>query len=578
MSRLDDNTMHKEVSQESTAGPCDIYQPPVTEVCGMCGSTCPVPVLLVTCGHRFCLGCLEGFWHHLPNSEKPCPTCTLPRRSQANPRQQPAQCDLCPSHSPCTARWSCLTCGESYCPEHFQPHLVGEEENDGVALIGHRVCDAGGEEARRMQEVRRGTRRCPEHRNRAVEMFCATCRVCICTLCPLLGTHTGHPVTLLQQEALHKKNLTNRCLEQLDQKRSNVLGNMQHIEQAATELKARTMESKESVASKFTELRLLLDEEEKLAKKFIDDKANMALWAYDGQIESCQDHIKAIDNFTCKVKSIYQQQDAIQLIQDFVASEKEMRTHMTPAEQWHPVPVTFEQIENYYSSFLDTLTFTFKEPLESRLHKDTLSCLRGRSTQKPGSLIKTRSFVDRSLFLRHARSPTLDPDTMHPKLRLSEDHLTVHCAWLGKFNSSQPQRFDKLLQVLSRDSYFSGTHYWEVDVHQAGQGWWIGMTYPSIKRKGDSEFSRIGWNSGSWCIKRYDYEYWAFHKGERKAIRHDNAPEKIGVFLDYESGVLSFFDVTGGMRNLHTFRCRFTEPLYPALRLWDGSVTIYRLT
>lgn len=167
---------------------------------------------------------------------------------------------------------------------------------------------------------------------------------------------------------------------------------------------------------------------------------------------------------------------------------------------------------------------------------------------------------------------------MHPKLRLSADHLTVYCTWLSKFNASHPKRFDRLMQIMSRDAYFSGAHYWEVDVLKAGQGWWIGIAYSSIQRKGDTELSRLGWNSGSWCIKRYDCEHWAFHKGERKAIRLDNSPERVGVFLDYESGVLSFFDVTAGMRHLHTFRCRFTEPLYPAVRLWEGSITVYRLT
>ncbi|XP_072260647.1 tripartite motif-containing protein 14 isoform X2 [Pyxicephalus adspersus] len=538
MDRQDDSHLGYQVP--STEALC---RPSIQQLCGLCGSGSPVPVCLVTCGHHFCLDCLEGFWQQLPNCEKPCPTCTLPRDGQASPRQQPLKCSKCPLHQPCIARWSCLTCGESYCPEHFQPHML-EEESGGVALAGHRVCNAMVEEARRMNT---GIHWCPEHRDRQVEMYCGVCRVCICTLCPLLGTHKGHQVTLLHQESMLKKKLMNRCLEQLDLKRINVLGNIQNIEQAATELKASTLKTTDSMASKFTELRLVLDEEETLVKKHIDDKAKMVLWAYDGQIETCQNQIRAIDKISTKIRGIHQQPDAIQLIQEFTASEKEIKTSLTPAEKLHPVPVTFEHVENYYGSFIETLQTSFKEPLASRLQKD-------------------------------ARCPTLDPDTMHPKLRLSEDLLTVSCAWLGKFNSSHPPRFDKLMQILSRDSYFSGTHYWEVDVLRAGQGWWIGITYPSIQRKGDSELSRLGWTSGSWCIKRYDYEYWAFHKGERKPIYLNNPPEKVGVFLDYESGVLSFFDVTAGMRQLHTFRCRFTEPLYPALRLWDGSVTICRMT
>ncbi|XP_063770703.1 tripartite motif-containing protein 14 [Pseudophryne corroboree] len=552
-----------------------MYQPSSTDPCGICGSGCPVPVLLVSCGHRFCLDCVENFWQRLPNCERLCPTCTLPREEQACPRAQALQCDLCPSHSPCIARWSCLTCGESYCPEHCQPHIMAE---DGEGTAGHQVCDAGGEEARRMQELRRGPRRCPEHRERAVELFCGQCRVCVCTLCPILGAHKGHPVTLIQQEAGNKKNLTSRCLEQLDQKRSDVLGNIQHIEQAATDLKTHTLASKDWLTGKFAELRLLLDEEEKIAKKFIEDKAKMTLWAYDGQVELCQEQISAIDKFSAHIRSIHQQPDAVQLIQDYTSVEREMRSQMAPAEQWHPVPVTFEHVEKYYISLIDAIKSSFKEPLSSRLQKDAISGPSGRSSEEPGTLIKTKSFVNRQLFLKHTRSPTLDPDTMHPKLRLSEDRLTVHCAWLGKFNSSHPQRFDKLMQILSRDSYYSGSHYWEVDVLQAGNGWWIGATYPTIQRKGDSELSRLGWTNGSWCIKRYDCEYWAFHRAERKSIQLNKPPEKVGVFLDYESGVLSFFDVTSGMKHLHTFRCKFIEPLYPALRLWDGSITISRLT
>ncbi|KAM4709660.1 tripartite motif-containing protein 14 [Discoglossus pictus] len=556
------------------AGPQGLRTPPGDAPCGLCGSGCPVPVLMVSCRHRFCLACLEGFWQRVSAPNRPCPVCTSPagcRRPVPTP-----QCDLCPPHSPCIARWSCLTCRESYCPEHFQPHMM-EEEQEGGGLAGHQVCEAAGEEARSMREARSEKQRCLEHMERAVELYCAVCRVCVCTMCPLLGTHRGHPVTLIQQEAQHKRYLTSRCLEQLDQKTENVLGNIRNIEQAADDLKARTLASSDSLTGKFTELRLLLDEEEKLAKKFIEDKTQHALRAYNEQIESCQEHISVIDQFSGRVRLLEHEHDAVQLIQKYTAAEKEMQTHMSPAEQWHPVPVTFDNVENYVSAFLESIKASLKKPLGKRLHKGMFNSLSVTSNQRPGSIIKTKMFVERPLFLKHARCPALDPDTMHPRLRLSEDRLAVHCAWFSKFNSSDPQRFDKLLQVMSRDSYFSGSHYWEVDLLQAGQGWWIGITYPSIQRKGDSEFSRLGWNSASWCIKRYDAEYWAFHKAERIPLHLDNTPERIGLFLDYESGILSFFDVTGGMKHLHTFRCRFTEPLYPALRLWDGTVTMCRL-
>ncbi|CAH2293549.1 tripartite motif-containing 14 [Pelobates cultripes] len=559
------------------AGATGQSMPPGFGTCGLCNSSCPVPVHMGSCGHCFCLGCLESFWHRIPNNERPCPTCTaVGEQQKLHNAKPPVQCDRCPPQAPCTARWGCLTCGEFYCPEHFQPHILGEgcQTED---MTGHQVCDAGGDQAVQMLAERRDGRRCPEHRERAVELYCGACKLCVCTLCPLLGTHKGHPVTLIQQELQHKKNLMSRCLEQLDQKKNHVLGNVERIENAAADLKGRTVESKNSVMEKFTELRLLLEEEENVANKYIEDKAKLALWAYEGQIESCQEHINTLEKFAVQVRKIHQQPDSIKLIQEYTAAEKEMQKQMSPAEFWHPIPVTYEHIEKYFNSIKEVIKSSFKDPLVKRLQQDGFSGVSAPSNQKPGSLIKTKLFVERSSLLKHGRCPTLDPDTMHPRLRMSEDLLTVHCAWFGKFNAGHPHRFDKLLQVISRDSYASGSHYWEVSLLHAGQGWWIGITYGSIQRKGDSEFSRLGWNSGSWCIKRYDHEYWAFHKGERTPLRMNNHPERIGIFLNYEAGILSFFDVRSGMKHIHTFRCRFIEPVYQALRLWDGLISMCRL-
>lgn len=182
------------------------------------------------------------------------------------------------------------------------------------------------------------------------------------------------------------------------------------------------------------------------------------------------------------------------------------------------------------------------------------------------------------VLIADARSPTWEHDSLHPRLKLSDDRLVVSCNWRRIFYPCGPQRFDKLWQVLSRDGFLSGSHYWEVDLLQAGTGWWIGAAYPSIGRKGDSETCRLGWNRASWCIKRFDFEYWAFHKGERIPLTVEDDPDRVGVFLDYEAGILSFYNVTDGMAHLHTFRCKFTEPVYPALRLWEGSIGTCKLT
>uniref|UniRef100_A0A8C7ES69 Tripartite motif containing 14 n=1 Tax=Neovison vison TaxID=452646 RepID=A0A8C7ES69_NEOVI len=336
--------------------------------------------------------------------------------------------------------------------------------------------------------------RCPEHGDRVAELYCRRCRRCVCALCPVLGAHRGHPVGLALEEAVH--------------------------------VQAHAESSKTWLTGKFTELRLLLDEEEALAKKFIDKNMQLTLQAYREHIKSCKEQIDGMHSLSTRVWRISQEPDPIQLL----------------------------QVINIY--------------LQCSPSELAEVCL--RSVQ---FCIGTQGRLLRG----DARTPTLEPDTMHARLRLSADRLTVRCGLMGRLGPTPALRFDKLWQVLGRDCYAAGRHYWEVDVQEAGVGWWVGVAYASLRRCGATASARLGCNRQSWCLKRYDLEYWAFHDGQRSRLRPRDDPDRLGVFLDYEAGILSFYDVSGGMSHLHTFRAAFQEPLYPALRLWEGAISISRL-
>ncbi|XP_009075747.1 PREDICTED: tripartite motif-containing protein 14, partial [Acanthisitta chloris] len=368
------------------------------------------------------------------------------------------------------------------------------------------------------------------------------------------------------------------CLKDLEERKEQEDGNRRNIEQAANDVKAHADRIKRQLSAKVTELQLLLREEESLAKNFIDEKTQQALGAHDQQLESCREQLAALETFSCQIRQIQQDSDPIQLLEKYTEIEKEMKEYKHLLEEWHPVPLSFEHILNHYMQFLKVLQSILRKPLEDRLKEDVFSSLNATAKKEPGTVLKTMSPIDRLLFLKHARSPTWEYDSIHPRLKLSDDRLAVSCNWRRIFYPCGPQRFDKLWQVLSRDAFLSGSHYWEIDLLQAGAGWWIGAAYPSIGRKGDSETCRLGWNRASWCLKKFEFEYWAFHKGERIPILIEDDPDRIGVFLDYEAGILSFYNVSDGMAHLHTFRCKFTEPVYPALRLWEGSIRTCKLT
>ncbi|XP_012624487.1 tripartite motif-containing protein 14 isoform X1 [Microcebus murinus] len=419
--------------------------------------------------------------------------------------------------------------------------------------------------------------RCPEHRDRVVELFCRRCRLCVCALCPVLGAHRGHPVCLALEEAMHVQKLSQECLKQLATKKQQEVGNITQIEDAEEKLKAHAESSKTWLTGKFSELRLLLDEEEVLAKKFIDKSTQLVLQMYREQAESCREQIDIINDLSNRVWSISQEPCPVQRLQAYTATEQEMQQQMCLGELCHPVPLSFEPVKSFFQGLVEAMRSTLQTPMDVRI-KENMNCqLSGSSSTKPGTLLKISPSPERSLFLKYARTPSLEPDTMHARLRLSADRLTVRCGLLGRLGPAPAPQFDALWQVLGRDCFAAGRHYWEVDVQEAGAGWWVGAAYASLRRHGSSAAARLGCNRQSWCLKRYDLEYWAFHDGQRSRLHPREDPDRLGIFLDYEAGVLAFYDVTGGMSHLHTFRATFQEPLYPALRLWEGTISIPRL-
>ena len=131
-----------------------------------------------------------------------------------------------------------------------------------------------------------------------------------------------------------------------------------------------------------------------------------------------------------------------------------------------------------------------------------------------------------------ARTPTLERDVLHARLRLSADRPKVRCGHLGGLGLKPALHFDALWQVLGRDCFDAGSHYWEVDVQEAGVGWWVGAAYGSLRRRGASAAARLGCNRQSWSLELYDLEYWAFHDGQRSRLRPRDDPDRLGVFLD----------------------------------------------
>lgn len=167
----------------------------------------------------------------------------------------------------------------------------------------------------------------------------------------------------------------------------------------------------------------------------------------------------------------------------------------------------------------------------------------------------------------------MDPDTAHPTLVLLEGGQGAHCGEEPQSYPPQQQRFDSVAQVLCREGQFGDASYWEVEWR--GGGWVdIGVTYRGIGRKGGGKPCLLGRNENSWRLRCTHTGYAAWHDNRKTTVAAPVCP-RIGVFVERHKGAMSFYSISDSVVLLHTFRCSFSQPLYPAFRLdLDSTLVI----
>ncbi|KAM7145552.1 butyrophilin subfamily 1 member A1-like isoform 1-T3 [Macrochelys suwanniensis] len=167
-----------------------------------------------------------------------------------------------------------------------------------------------------------------------------------------------------------------------------------------------------------------------------------------------------------------------------------------------------------------------------------------------------------------AADVTLDPRTAHPSLELSADGKGLTNTGMRQSLSDGPGRFDVYSCVLGSDGYKSGTHYWDVEVARTG-GWALGVTRESASRKGWFNFSP---KQGTWATQLSRGQYREV-TAEWSPLDPPQSPGKIRVYLDYEGGVVCFYDADT-MAPLHAFTASFSGKIYPFFWVWSVGTSL----
>ncbi|XP_034149969.1 NACHT, LRR and PYD domains-containing protein 3-like [Esox lucius] len=193
-------------------------------------------------------------------------------------------------------------------------------------------------------------------------------------------------------------------------------------------------------------------------------------------------------------------------------------------------------------------------------------------------------WVNPGKLITYACNLTMDPNTAWRYLSLSESDRRVKRFQHEQLCPDHPERFESAEQVLCREG-LTGRCYWEVEW---SRGEYIGLAYHGIRRKVRGPASLLGFNENSWCLFCCKDYFLAYHNNEETLIladhlqilpqpqRHQSSSQRVGVFLDWSAGTLSFYMVfSDTLTHLHTFQATFTEPLYPGFRfLWPDNSSV----
>ncbi|XP_058872584.1 tripartite motif-containing protein 16-like [Acipenser ruthenus] len=543
--------------------------------CSVCLELLKDPVA-IPCGHSYCMGCIKNCWDQTDHTGVySCPQCretftprpvlgrnTMlaevveklkktglnppPAQSYAGPGDVP--CDFCTGRK-FKAVKSCLTCLASYCETHVKTHY------EGAAFKRHKLINAIGDLEQKL---------CAEHQ-KVLEVFCRTDQTCICWLCTD-EDHKSHDTVSAEKERTGKQKQLGETQTEIQQRIQERLKEVEELKQAVESLKrSACIEIKESEKI-FTELIRSIEKIRTEVIELIGSNEKAAVNQAEGRMKKLEQEIAELRRRNAELKQLSETEDHIHFLQNFQSLCAPPEAGDLPSVTVN-TDISFVAVRKAVCELKDYIEDFCKGELVKIT--TTVNEVAVYSLQAPEPR-------NRAEFLKYSCQLTLDPNTAHRELCLSEGNRKVTLRGETQRYPDHSERFDYYPQVLCREG-LSGTRcYWEIEWSWVGAS--IGVTYKGISRKGGDHSCILGFNDKSWSLLCSVSSYTARHNNNETTITAPRSP-RIGVYLDFNAGTLSFYGVSGTMTLLHRFQTTFTEPLYPGFRLhyYDSSVTICQL-
>ncbi|XP_073488474.1 E3 ubiquitin/ISG15 ligase TRIM25-like [Aquarana catesbeiana] len=510
--------------------------------CSICLNIYTDPVNL-RCGHNFCRVCIDGVLDTQEGSGGySCPQCRKRSRSRPILQRNITLCNIVETlqsthpdqkktaifctyciHSPVPAVKSCLMCEASLCDNHLRIHSKSPE---------HVLTDP---------TTSMENRKCSIHK-KILEYYCTEDSACICVSCSLAGEHRGHKVETLDEASEKKKQKLRNVLQKLMTEREETEKRVQSLQDCRRKVQEKSTGLTERVTALFIELRRHLEDLENRVLRNISSQEERISWSdlihqleiKKEDLSRKMEDIEELCNMTDPL-TVLQESDTGDLCDTEEGDDEDRERHDRLLHDGEDLDVF---------------------GISHTLHTGLSDMIKG---------------VNVFFNIQEASDILLDVNTAHNNLQISDDMKTVSWSDIEQNRPETPERFQSWSQVLSSQRFSSGRHYWEVDVSEV-EDYIVGMCYPSMERGGGQSW--IGDNNKSWGLYRYRGGWSLIHDNKEIRISPDLSSNRVRIYVDYEAGRLSFYDLCDPIRHLHTFTTTFTEPLHAGLWIVEGSITI----
>ncbi|XP_026137091.1 tripartite motif-containing protein 16-like [Carassius auratus] len=537
-------------------------------MCPVCLDLLKDPVA-IPCGHSYCKICITDCWDQEDQKRVySCPQC----RQTFSPRPAlsrntmlaevveklkktrlsddcyagagDVQCDVCTGRKYRAVK-SCLMCLNSYCQNHLQQH---ESFFRGKR---HNLTEATG----RLQEMI-----CQKH-EKTLEVFCRTDQECICVLC--MDDHKNHDtVSAAAQRTEKQKQLkeTQKTLQQRIQQREKDLQQLRETVESHKRSAQTAVEDSERI---FTELIRSIERSRSELIRLIRDQEKTAVSRAEERLERLEQEINDLRRRDAELEQLSHTQDHIQFLQS-------LQSLSAPPESTDVNDDLFSSL--FSSDDLRESVHQLRDKLED-FCKQELKKISDRGKVLEIHLLSETSPSSRKDFLKYSHHLTLDLNTAHKRLRLSENNRLITNTGTEQPYPDHPDRFDGWSQVLCRESV-CGRCYWEID-WSGDYGVCVSVSYKSISRKGGGVECFFGSNDQSWSLDCSSSSYLFRHNNIKTDVSVKSISSRIGVFVDHRAGTLSFYSVSDTMSLIHTVQTTFTQTLYPGFTVcYKSSVKL----